>query len=80
MALADMISIPGLLQVMNVTLHPVVAVKIPKVNDMLEEAQKKVEAIWRAKEACQGQPIDQVVFAQNCPTYNPKWQHAKEGK
>ena len=81
MVLSDMMSIPGLLQVMNATLCPVVAVKIPEVDNMLEEAQKKVEAIQQAKLACQGQqPIDEVIFAQNCPTYNPEWQHAKEGK
>ena len=25
-------------------------------------------------------PIDEVVFAQNVPTYNPEWQHSNEGK
>ena len=42
-ALADMMNIPGLLQVMDVTLCLVVAVKIPEVDDMLEKAQEKVD-------------------------------------
>ena len=25
-------------------------------------------------------PIDEVVFAQNVPTYNPEWQHSNEGR
>ena len=80
-ALMNMMSIPGLLQVMNVTLHPIVAVKIPEVDDILAKAQDKVEAIWQAKLTCQEQQlIDQVVFAQNCPTYNPEWKHLKEGR
>ena len=66
---------------MNATLRPVVAVKIPEVDDMLDRAQQKVEAIKKAKEAVGGvRPIDQVIFAQNCPTYNPEWAHALEGK
>ena len=34
---------------MNATLRPVVTVKIQEVNDMLERAQQKVEAIRKAK-------------------------------
>ena len=48
---------------------------------MLERAQQKVEAIRKAKEATSGvRPIDQIIFAQNCPTWNPEWAHSIEGK
>ena len=43
--LADMVSVPILLKVINVTMMPVVAIKIPKVDDMMEKAQAKVDAI-----------------------------------
>ena len=49
--LTDMVSLPATIKVMNSTLRPVVAVKIPEVDDMLERAQQKVEAIKKAKEA-----------------------------
>ena len=79
--LTDMVSLPATIKVMNLTLRPVVAVKIPEVDDMLERAQQKVEAIRKAKETMSGvKPIDQVVFAQNCPTWNPEWAYSKEGK
>ena len=58
---------------MNLTLRPVVAVKIPEVDDIMERAQQKVEAIQRAKEAVGGvKLIDEVIFVQNCPSYNPE--------
>ena len=76
-----MMSISGLLQVMNATLLPVDAVKIPEVDDMLEKAQEKVEAIRQVKLACQGQQlIDQVVFTQNCPACNLEFKNSKEGR
>ena len=79
--LTDMVSLPATIKVMNSTLRPVVAVKIPEVDDMLERAQQKVEAIRKAKEATSTvRPIDEVVFAQNCPTWNPEWSYSKEGK
>ena len=63
--LTDMVSLPATIKVMNSTLRPVVAVKIPEVDDMLEKVQQKVEAIRKAKEATSRvRPIDQVVFAQ----------------
>ena len=66
---------------MNATLRPVVAVRIPEVDDMIERAQQKVEAIKKAKEMAGGtRPIDQVIFVQNCPTYNLEWAHSLEGK
>ena len=79
--LTDMVSLPATIKVMNSTLRPVVVVKIPEVDDMLERAQQKVEAIKKAKEATSTvRPIDEVVFAQNCPTWNPEWSYSKEGK
>ena len=48
--LMDLVSLPITIKVMNVTMKPVVAVRIPKVNDMMEQAQGKVDAIKRAKE------------------------------
>ena len=80
-SLMDMVSLPVMIKVMNATLQPVVAVKIPEVDDMLECAQEKVEVIRRAKEATAGaRPIDEVIFTQNCPMYNLEWAHSKEGK
>ena len=79
--LSDLVSIPMLLKVMNAIMKPVIAVRMPEVDDMMEAAQVKVEAIQKAKEATQGaQPIDQVIFAQNCPLYNLEWQHPKRRK
>ena len=39
--LTDSVSLPATIKVMNSTLRPVVAVKIPEVDDMLEERNKK---------------------------------------
>ena len=79
--LMDLVSLPATIKVMNSTLRPVVAVKIPEVDDMLERVQQKVEAIRKAKEATSSvRPIDKVVFAQNCLTWNPEWSYSKEGK
>ena len=80
-SLCDLVSLPFTIKVMNVTLRPVVAVRIPKVDDMIERAQEKVEKIKKAKEAMTGvRPIDEVMFVQNCPTYNPEWVHSREGR
>ena len=76
--LTDMISLPATIKVMNSTLRPVVAVKIPEVDDMLERVRQKVEAIKKAKEATSTvRPIDEVVFTQNCPTWNPEWSYSR---
>ena len=57
------------------------AVKIPEVDSMLQRAQDKVDAIKRVHSMTAGaRLIDEVVFAQNVPTYNPEWQHSNEGK
>ena len=79
--LMDIASIPVVLTVMNAVQRPVVAVKIPEVDEMLQRAQDKVDTIRRVKARTTGvSPIDEVVFAQNIPTYNPEWQHSVEGK
>ena len=58
-----------------------VAVKILEVDEMLQRAQDKVDAIRRVQLRTAGsRPIDEVVFGQNVPTYNPEWQHSNEGK
>ena len=44
-----------------------------QVDDMLHRAQDKVDAIKRVQLMTAGaQPMDEVVFAQNVPTYNPE--------
>ena len=79
--LTDVASIPVVLTVMNAVQRPVVAVRIPEVDDMMAKAQEKVDAIRRAKARTAGvSPIDEVVFAQNVPTYNPEWEHSAEGR
>ena len=57
------------------------AIKIPEVDDMIARAQEKVDAIKQAKQKV-GElwPIDEVVFAQNVPKYNPEWEHSSNGK
>ena len=72
---------PVVLMVMNAVQQPVVAVKIPEVDEMMQRAQDKVDAIRRVKTRTGGvRPIDEVVFTQNVLTYNPEWQHSNEGK
>ena len=79
--LTDVASIPVVLTVMNAVQRPVVAVRIPEVDDMMAKAQEKVDAIRRAKARTAGvSPIDEVIFAQNVPTYNPEWEHSAEGR
>ena len=79
--LTDIASMPVVLTVMNAVQRPVVAVKIPEVDEMLQRAQDKVDAIRRVKAKTAGvSPIDEVVLAQNVPTYNPEWQHSAERK
>ena len=48
--LTDLVSLPITIKVMNVTMRPTVAVRIPEVDDMMARAQEKVDAIRRAKE------------------------------
>ena len=77
-SLTDMVSLPFVMKVINVTMRPTVALKIPEVDDMLERAQEKVNQIRKAKEAAEGiKPIDEVIFEQNVPQWNPEWEHAQ---
>ena len=79
--LTEMASLPVVMTVINSCQRPVVVVKIPKVDDMLQRAQDKVDAIKRLQAMTAGaRPIDEVIFTQNLPTYNPEWQHSNEGK
>ena len=53
------------------------AIAIPEVDEMMARAQQKVEAITEANEKVgELKPIDEVVFAQNVPKYNPEWEHS----
>ena len=79
--LTEIASLLVVITVMNSCQRPVVEVKIPEVDEMLQRAQDKVDAIRRVQLRTAGsRPIDEVVFAQNVPTYNPEWQHSNEGK
>ena len=62
-------------------MRPTVAIKIPEVDEMIARAQQKVEAIREAKQkVSELRPIDEVVFAQNVPKYNPEWEHSQNGR
>ena len=79
--LTEIASLLIVMMVINECQQPVVAAKIPEVDDMLQRAQDNVDAIKRVQSMTAGaRPIDEVVFAQNVPTYNPEWQHSNEGK
>ena len=80
-ALTEMVSLPILIKVISATMRLTVAIKIPKVDDMIARAQEKVDAIKRAKEKTgELQPIDEVVFWQNVQKYNPEWEHSPNGR
>ena len=79
--LNEIASLPVVMMVINACQQSVVAVKIPEVDDMLQRAQDKVDMIkWVQSVTAGARPIDEVVFAQNVPTYNPEWQHSNKGK
>ena len=79
--LSDIASLPVVMTVINACQRPVVAAKIPEVDEMLQRAQDKVDAIRRVQLRTAGsRPIDEVVFAQNVPSYNPEWEHSNEGR
>ena len=43
----------------------------------MARAEQKVEAIRQVKQKVgELKPIDEVVFAQNVPKYNPEWEHS----
>ena len=79
-SLTDMVSLPILVKVISATMRPTVAIKIPEVDDMIARAEQKVEAIRQVKQKVgELKPIDEVVFAQNIPKYNPEWEHSPNG-
>ena len=79
--LTELVSLPILLKVISATMRPTVAIKIPEVDDMMAKAQEKVDAIRQAKQKVgELKPIDEVVFAQNVPKYNPEWEHSPNGR
>ena len=79
--LTEIASLLVVMTVINSCQQPVVAVKIPEGDEMLQRAQDKVDAIRRVQLITAGaRLIDEVVFVQNIPTYNPEWQHSNEGK
>ena len=79
--LTEIASLPVVMTLINACQRPVIAVKIPEVDEMMQRAQDKVDAIRRVQLRTAGShPIDEVVFAQNVPTYNPEWQHSNEGE
>ena len=62
-------------------MRPTVAIAIPEVDEMMARAQQKVETIREAKQKVgELKPIDEVVFAQNVPKYNPEWEHSLKGR
>ena len=79
-SLMDMVSLPILVKVISATMRPTVAIKIPEVDNMMARTQEKVDAIRQAKQKVgELRPIDEVVFAQNVPKYNPEWEHSPNG-
>ena len=80
-SLTDLVSLPIVIKVISATMRPTVAIKIPEVDDMIARAEEKVEAIRQAKQKVgELKPIDEVVFAQNIPKYNPEWEHSPNGR
>ena len=70
-----------LTEIVSLPMRPTVAIKIPEVDDMMARAQEKVDAIKQEKQKV-GElwPIDEVVFAQNVPKYNPEREHSPNGR
>ena len=79
-SLTELVSRPILIKVMSARMRPTVAIKIPEVDEMMARAEQKVEEIRQAKQKVgELKPIDEVVFAQNVPKYNLKWEHSPNG-
>ena len=79
--LTELVSLLILVQVISATMRPTVAIKIPEVDHMIAQAQEKVDAIRQAKQKVgELRPIDEVVFVQNVPKYNPEWEHSPNGQ
>ena len=75
--LTEIASLPVVMTMINACQRPVIAVKILEVDEMMQRVQDKVDAIRRVQLRTAGsRPIDEVVFAQNVPTYNLEWQHS----
>ena len=80
-SLTELVSLPILIKVISATMRPTVAIKIPEVDEMMARAEQKVEVIRQAKQKVgELKPIDEVVFAQNVPKYNPEWEHSPNGR
>ena len=80
-SLTELVSLPILIKVISTTMRPTMAIKIPEVDEMMARAEQKVEAIRQAKQKVgELKPIDEVVFAQNVPKYNPEWEHSPNRK
>ena len=72
-SLTELVSLPILVKVISATMRPTMAIKIPEVDDMMARMQEKVDAIRQVKQkVSELRPIDEVVFAQNMPKYNPE--------
>ena len=79
-SLTELVSLLILVKVISATMRPTVAIKISEVDDMIARVQEKVDAIRQAKQKVgKLRPIDEVVFAQNVPKYNPEWEHSLNG-
>ena len=79
-SLTELVSLPIVVKVISAMMRPTVAIKIPEVDDMIARAQEKVDAIRQVKQKVgELRPIDEVVFAQNVPKYNPEWEHSPNG-
>ena len=79
-SLTEMVSLPILVKVISATIRPTMAIKILEVDDMMARVQEKVDAIRQAKQKVgELRPIDEVVFAQNMPKYNPELEHSPNG-
>ena len=80
-SLTDMVSLPILVKVISAMMRPTVAIKIPEVDEMMARVEQKVEVIRQAKQKVgELKSIDEVVFAQNVPKYNPEWEHSPNGR
>ena len=80
-SLTELVSLPILIKVISAMMRPTVAIKIPEVDEMMARAEQKVEAFRQAKpKVGELKPIDEVVFAQNVPKYNPEWEHSPNGR
>ena len=80
-SLTELVSLPILIKVISATMRLTVAIKIPEVDKMMARAEQKVETIRQAKQKVgELKPIDEVVFAQNVPKYNPECEHSPNGR